>query len=109
MSANKPRALFATREARNMLADVHGAKAAAWLLRPLRAQLHEVGSVEFLMPFGHRVPSWFTMAITCLKRRPNWRVRSFTTTKGNVWRVEWLAHSRFHPGAMVSWPTTKPD
>ena len=90
-----------------MVADVHGVRAAAWLLRPRRKQLHEVGRVEFVMPFGHRVPSWFQRAMICLKRRDRWRVRSFTSTKGNVWAVEWLDHPRY-TGSRTAWPT-KPD
>lgn len=75
---------------RKMLAEAHGPRAAAWLLRQYKKQLHSVGCMDFRMPFMRQIPQWFQLAMKLLKSRPNWHVRMFTNTTGKIWRVTWL-------------------
>lgn len=76
---------------KRMLADAHGPQAAAWMLRPRRKSLHVLGCVDFELPFGNKPPRWLQYAVIALKKRTRfWRVKTFTTTKGTVWRVMWL-------------------
>jgi len=82
---------------RNLLADVHGQKAAAWLLKPAKVHksLRTFGRVHFQRPLGASEPRWFKLAILALKRRPQfWRVSSEVTVNGMRYRIMWVPWKR---------------
>jgi hypothetical protein len=72
-----------------------GHRAAAWLVRKHRRQLHRSGEMVFTIEFGQATPPWFRIAVEYLKRREGWSAVITAQAGQRTYRVVWLAKSRY--------------
>jgi hypothetical protein len=86
------------RHARDVLVQVEGPRAAAWLVgqRAHRQALHRTGALDFNLRGAEKLPRWMAVALECLRgRERHWEV----TVRRDpecvyVWRVRWLGWAR---------------
>ncbi len=91
---------FTEDAARQLMVDRFGPQCAAWLTWGHRKLLHRRGAFDVVVPAVDRLgkpyalPSWFEIAMACLRKRPGWSVDVLRHRGDRHYRVRWHAWTR---------------
>ena len=65
-------------------------QAAAQFVGQYRRQLHQLGVVDFDLPWGAALPPWLKIVFEQLRSHPrHWRIVETTKPGGITWRLYW--------------------